>query len=37
MAGFTPVRNLGAEDFIDIGLRNGIPRLTKTGVSLPAA
>ena len=26
MAGFTTVRNLGAEEFIDIGLRNGIRR-----------
>lgn len=26
MSGFTTVRNLGAEDFIDVGLRNGINR-----------
>jgi imidazolonepropionase-like amidohydrolase len=26
MAGFTTVRNLGGEDFIDVGLRNGIRR-----------
>jgi imidazolonepropionase-like amidohydrolase len=26
MAGFTTVRNLGASDFIDVGLRNGVAR-----------
>ncbi|WP_257463234.1 metal-dependent hydrolase family protein [Archangium lipolyticum] len=31
MAGFTTVRNLGAGDFIDVGLRNGIRRGTAVG------
>ncbi|NMO13813.1 amidohydrolase family protein [Pyxidicoccus fallax] len=31
MAGFTTVRNLGAEDFIDVGLRNSIRRGTVVG------
>ncbi|MCP3138283.1 metal-dependent hydrolase family protein [Pyxidicoccus xibeiensis] len=41
MAGFTTVRNLGAEDFIDVGLRNSIargnvvgPRILSSGSSL---
>src|SRR5215207_3218197 len=31
MAGFTTVRNLGASDFIDVGLRNGIARGVAVG------
>jgi imidazolonepropionase-like amidohydrolase len=31
MAGFTTVRNLGAPDFIDVGLRNGIARGVAVG------
>ncbi|MFP2900038.1 metal-dependent hydrolase family protein [Corallococcus sp. 4LFB] len=37
MAGFTTVRNLGAEDFIDIGLRNAIARGTVVGPRILAA
>ncbi|MDY7228079.1 metal-dependent hydrolase family protein [Hyalangium rubrum] len=36
-AGFTTVRNLGAEDFIDIGLRNGIRRGNAEGPRIIAA
>lgn len=34
MAGFTTVRNLGAADFIDVGLRNGIRRGDAVGPRL---
>ncbi|GMU05629.1 metal-dependent hydrolase family protein [Corallococcus caeni] len=37
MAGFTTVRNLGAEDFIDIGLRNAIARGNVVGPRILAA
>lgn len=37
MAGFTTVRNLGAPDFIDIGLRNSIRRGTVVGPRILAA
>ncbi|QSQ22007.1 amidohydrolase family protein [Pyxidicoccus parkwayensis] len=37
MAGFTTVRNLGAPDFIDIGLRNSIRRGTVVGPRIIAA
>ncbi|WP_164012450.1 metal-dependent hydrolase family protein [Pyxidicoccus trucidator] len=37
MAGFTTVRNLGAPDFIDVGLRNSIRRGTVVGPRILAA
>ncbi len=37
MAGFTTVRNLGAEDFIDVGLRNAIARGNVVGPRILAA
>ncbi|MBZ4373962.1 amidohydrolase family protein [Corallococcus sp. AS-1-6] len=37
MAGFTTVRNLGAEDFIDVGLRNAIARGIVLGPRILAA
>jgi imidazolonepropionase-like amidohydrolase len=37
MAGFTTVRNLGAEDFIDVGLRNAIARGKVVGPRILAA
>ncbi|MDY7229542.1 metal-dependent hydrolase family protein [Hyalangium rubrum] len=37
MAGFTTVRVLGAEDFIDVGLRNAIARGTVVGPRILAA
>ncbi|MBZ4329646.1 amidohydrolase family protein [Corallococcus sp. AS-1-12] len=37
MAGFTTVRNLGAEDFIDVGLRNAIARGLVVGPRILAA
>ncbi|HYI02156.1 metal-dependent hydrolase family protein [Hyalangium sp.] len=37
MAGFTTVRNLGGEDFIDVGLRNGIRRGKAVGPRILAA
>ncbi|MCY1020090.1 metal-dependent hydrolase family protein [Pyxidicoccus sp. MSG2] len=37
MAGFTTVRNLGAEDFIDVGLRNAIARGIVVGPRILAA
>ncbi|MCY1045295.1 amidohydrolase family protein [Corallococcus sp. bb12-1] len=37
MAGFTTVRNLGAEHFIDVGLRNSIARGTVVGPRILAA
>lgn len=37
MAGFTTVRNLGGEDFIDVGLRNGIRRGRAVGPRIVAA
>jgi imidazolonepropionase-like amidohydrolase len=37
MAGFTTVRNLGAEEFIDIGLRNGIRRGVAVGPRILAS
>ncbi|TSC26624.1 amidohydrolase family protein [Corallococcus sp. Z5C101001] len=37
MAGFTTVRNLGSEDFIDVGLRNAIARGTVVGPRILAA
>jgi imidazolonepropionase-like amidohydrolase len=37
MAGFTTVRNLGAEEFIDVGLRNGIRRGKAVGPRILAA
>jgi imidazolonepropionase-like amidohydrolase len=37
MAGFTTVRNLGAPDFIDVGLRNGIRRGLIVGPRILAA
>ena len=37
MAGFTTIRNLGAEDFIDIGLRNAITRGLVPGPRILAA
>jgi imidazolonepropionase-like amidohydrolase len=37
MAGFTTVRNLGAPDFIDVGLRNSIRRGTVVGPRIIAA
>ncbi|MFP2924070.1 metal-dependent hydrolase family protein [Pyxidicoccus sp. 3LG] len=37
MAGFTTVRNLGAEDFIDVGLRNAIARGVVVGPRILAA
>ncbi|WP_224371319.1 metal-dependent hydrolase family protein [Hyalangium versicolor] len=37
MAGFTTVRNLGADDFIDLGLRNGIQRGDAVGPRIIAA
>ena len=37
MAGFTTVRNLGAEEFIDVGLRNGIRKGHAVGPRILAA
>jgi len=37
MAGFTTVRNLGADEFIDVGLRNGIRRGKAPGPRILAA
>jgi len=37
MAGFTTVRNLGAQDFVDVGLRNGIRRGLAPGPRILAA
>jgi imidazolonepropionase-like amidohydrolase len=37
MAGFTTVRNLGGEDYIDVGLRNGIRRGRAVGPRIIAA
>jgi imidazolonepropionase-like amidohydrolase len=37
MAGFTTVRNLGGEDFVDVGLRNGIRRGKAVGPRIIAA
>jgi imidazolonepropionase-like amidohydrolase len=37
MAGFTTIRNLGGEDFIDVGLRNGIRRGRAVGPRIVAA
>ncbi len=37
MAGFTTVRNLGASDYIDVGLRNGIARGRAVGPRILAA
>ncbi len=37
MAGFTTVRNLGGEDFLDVGLRNGIRRGKAVGPRVIAA
>jgi imidazolonepropionase-like amidohydrolase len=37
MAGFTTVRNLGGEDYIDVGLRNGIRRGKAVGPRIIAA
>ena len=37
MAGFTTIRNLGAEDFIDIGLRNAIAKGVVPGPRILAA
>ncbi|HEX8699754.1 MAG TPA: amidohydrolase family protein [Myxococcaceae bacterium] len=37
MAGFTTVRNLGAEEFIDVGLRNGIRKGKAVGPRILAA
>jgi imidazolonepropionase-like amidohydrolase len=37
MAGFTTVRNLGGEDFLDVGLRNGIRKGKAVGPRIIAA
>lgn len=37
LAGFTTVRNLGAQDFVDVGLRNGIRRGLAPGPRILAA
>jgi imidazolonepropionase-like amidohydrolase len=37
MAGFTTVRNLGSEDYLDVGLRNGIRRGKAVGPRIIAA
>jgi imidazolonepropionase-like amidohydrolase len=37
MAGFTTIRNLGADDYIDVGLRNGIRRGMAVGPRIIAA
>lgn len=37
MAGFTTIRNLGAEDYVDVGLRNSIRRGTVVGPRIIAA